>query len=157
MNRSIAAASVDYERQERLDQITIQETLLQASRNRINNEADLTIRNIEKKEQASDVPCQKQQTCPEVHFPSKSLQFNELTQEYSPTHLPSITQPRRQTLLETGPHTVHNYAEEQFNVQTRADVHCDHTNLEENNPRTSATRWSEESCPNNERQIQSNM
>merc|ERR1711894_475629 len=46
LNRSLAAVSIDLERQERLDQIAIQKTVLQATENKINNEADLLIREV---------------------------------------------------------------------------------------------------------------
>ena len=54
LNRSLAAVSIDLERRERLDHVAIQKTVLQATENKINYDADLAIQHIAVNDKMAD-------------------------------------------------------------------------------------------------------
>ena len=100
LNRSLAAVSIDLERQERLDQIAIQKTVLQATENKINYEADLAIRHIAVTENINDGLAQPlHPSSPDTHFPTSSSPFDDPAPErLPPIYHPVVAQPGSQMI-----------------------------------------------------------
>ena len=100
LNRSLAAVSINLERQERLDQIAIQKTVLQATENKINHEADLAIQHIAITENVDNGPAQlPHHSSPDTHFPLSSSPFGDQGRErLPPIYHPTVAQPGRQMI-----------------------------------------------------------
>ena len=100
LNRSLAAISIDLERQERLDQIAIQKTVFQATENKINHEADLAIQHIAITENVDNNPAQQPHfSSPDTHFPMSSSPFDDPTRERPPPiYHPVVAQPGSQII-----------------------------------------------------------
>ena len=97
LNRSLAAVSIDLERRERLDHVAIQKTVLQATENKINYEADLAIQHIAVSENMADGLAQlPHHSSPDTHFPlSSSILDDPARERHTPIPHPIVAQPGR--------------------------------------------------------------
>ena len=97
LNRSLAAVSIDLERRERLDHVAIQKTVLQATENKINYEADLAIQHIAVNEKMADGLAQlPHHSSPDTHFPLSSSILDDPARERSrQMYHPVVAQPGR--------------------------------------------------------------